>query len=381
MKSQSLLKYILISSLGYFILNSCSKGSLSSGSSNDSIAFSGTWVNRAILKDGRGYAVSFTIGDSVAYVGSGFDGFDTDSLLNDFYKYNINVGIWTQVSSLIVNAVPVNRRMAVAFSVNGKGYVGSGLDYHLNFHNDFYCYDPATDTWKKIADLPGAPRARATAFGLDNVQKGYVIGGCGNNNTYFSDVYTYNPASDSWTQGQDLPYDRRAGASSFVLDDKGYVVGGFDGNRLSPYFYQYDPSKTNHWTTQRQITAATDSSFDDTWTMIERVDGVAMVIGGKVYYMTGAITPGSTFGQGIGSPNITTWRWDPDNDTWSRSTNYPLVGRWGSVGFSLQGRGFVGTGLYGKDTTEYQLTPTGDSLPLHTNLVANYGFDEFVPNN
>lgn len=348
------LNFIVLLASAAALLASCNGSSTNGNNTSE-----GNYVKRPILPgNNRFAAVAFTIGDSVAYVGTGFDGINSDSLDNDFYRYNVDSATWfTQVAS-----APVRRYMAVAFSVDGKGYVGTGLDNKLKvYYKDFYSYDPATNTWHTIAPLPAsaAPRARATAFGLDNVHKGYVVGGATSNSIFLSDVYSYDPTTDSWTEDQGLPFDRRAGASSFVLDGKGYVLGGYDGNSLSPYFYQYDPSKASHWITQRQITTATDSSFDDTWTTIERVDGVAMVIGSKVYYATGASSSGDAYGAGIGSPNMTTWCWDPTTDVWEQRSNYERSGRWQAVGFSLKSRGFVGTG--------------------YTGGLAQNNFDEFIP--
>lgn len=349
------LNFIVLLASAALVLASCN-----GTSSNGNDTSEGNYVKIYKLSGaGRFAAATFTIGDTVAYVGGGCDGINKDSLFSDFYRYNISTGAWTQVADLTVGGVPVRRQMAVGFSVNGKGYVGSGIDKNSTFQKDFYAYDPATGTWSQIASLPGAARARATAFGLDAVSTGYVVGGSSDNNIYLSDVYAYNPAANSWTADQGLPFDNRAGASSFVLNGKGYVLGGFNENGLSPYFYQYDPGKAGHWITQRQITTATDSSFDDTWTTIERTDGVAMVIGGKVYYTTGAQSPGNTVGQSIASPNQTTWCWDPATDVWEQRSNYERAGRWQAVGFSLQGRGFVGTGWSGG--------------------LAQSNFDEFIP--
>lgn len=350
------LNFIVLLASAAVLLASCN-----GSSSNGNDTSEGNYVKRAILPgNGRYAAVSFTIGDTVAYVGTGNDGINSDSLFNDFYRYNVDSASWTQIADLQVNGNPIRRQMAVAFSVDGKGYVGTGLDKIGNFYKDFYCYNPATDTWSQIADFPGVARARAAAFGLDDVHKGYVVGGSTSNSTYLSDVYSYDATTSAWAQDQGLPYDKRAGASSFVLDGKGYIVGGFDGNALSPYFYQYDPTVSNHWGKYlRQITTATDSSYDDTWTSIERVDGVAMVIGSKVYFTTGATGTGNAIGQNISSANSTTWCWDPATDVWEQRSNYERTGRWQAVGFSLSSRGFVGTG--------------------YTGSLAQYNFDEFKP--
>lgn len=348
------LNFIVLLASAAALLASCN-----GTSSNGNDTSEGNFVARPILPGtGRFAAVSFTIGDTVAYVGMGSDGITKDPLDSDFYRYNVDSASWTQVAD-----APVSRQMAVAFSVDGKGYVGSGLDKLGTFYKDFYSYDPATNKWSTVlAQFPGVARARATAFGLDNVHKGYVVGGSTDNNLFLSDVYSYDATTGTWSQDQGLPFDKRAGASSFVLDGKGYVLGGYDGNNLSSYFYQYDPSVANHWGKYlRRIDAVTDSSYDDTWTTIKRVDGVAMVIGGKVYFTTGASSAGNAVGGSIGSPNSDTWCWDPSTDVWEQRSSYESTrpSRWQAVGFSLQGRGFLGTGTSG--STGY------------------YNFDEFIP--
>lgn len=300
----------------------------------------------------RMYAVSFTIGDTAAYVGTGDDGRIQDSLFSDFYKYSITTGTWNRIADLQIDGVPIRRQRAVAFSLNGKGYVGTGLDKKGNFYNDFYCYDPVSDSWTKIANLPGVARARATAFSLNG--KGYVIGGATYNNKYLSDVYVYDPATNSWTADQGLPYDRLAGASSFVINGKGYVLGGWDGSGLAGYFLQFDPNNTPHWSSLMQIDTAKFAYFS-----IERTDGVALPIGSDVYFVSGANIGGTTIGTDEASPNLSSWKWNFSSGSWTKGPDFPEKGRWGALGFVLQNNAFVGTGI--RDTTGfnnfYELKP------------------------
>ena len=65
------------------------------------------------------------------------------------------------------------RRAAVAFSLNGKAYVGTGHDGFSK--NDFWEYDPALNTWTQKNDFSGSPRYGAVAFVVNG--KVYIGGG------------------------------------------------------------------------------------------------------------------------------------------------------------------------------------------------------------
>ena len=58
------------------------------------------------------------------------------------------------------------RRHAVGFSIGNKGYVGTGYDNNINYHNDFWEYDPATDTWTQKANFGGGARYGAVGFSI-----------------------------------------------------------------------------------------------------------------------------------------------------------------------------------------------------------------------
>lgn len=80
-------------------------------------------------------------------------------------------------------------------TVDSKGYFGTGYD-RVNRLNDFWEYDPATNTWTQKADFPGTARYGAVAFGVSG--KAYI--GCGDDGNYLKDFYAFNPSSNSWQQ-------------------------------------------------------------------------------------------------------------------------------------------------------------------------------------
>lgn len=74
------------------------------------------------------------------------------------------------------------RSGAASFSINGKGYIGTGLIGNgAPRDNDFWEYDPSNDTWSQKTNFGGTPRYYATGFSIGN--KGYIVCGYDGNLT------------------------------------------------------------------------------------------------------------------------------------------------------------------------------------------------------
>src|SRR5690606_32488989 len=139
-------------------------------------------------------------------------------------------------------------------------YVGTGIDKDYNKLNDFYEYNPATGAWSKIGNLPGAGRYDAVAFTLKG--KGYV--GTGFNGSYLSDFYRLN--NGTWESRTGLK-DKRTEAVAFVIGDSAYVVTGKASSLLST-MYVYS-EKDDQWYPKRKIENANeDEDYDNDYTTI-----------------------------------------------------------------------------------------------------------------
>jgi hypothetical protein len=140
--------------------------------------------------------------------------------------------------------------------INGKLYVvGGGADSwtsrdanKIPDHTDEY--DPVTNTWRSRAEIP-SPRNFATASAVNG--KCYVIGG-GTGESWLDPALTtvqaYDPATNTWEDKAPLP-EGRHGAASAVVNGKIYVRGGgdsgdFGGSNLRAAVAIYDP-RTNLW--------------------------------------------------------------------------------------------------------------------------------------
>src|SRR6185295_4565052 len=117
-----------------------------------------------------------------------------DVLFDDWWEYDPATDTWTQKADYAGG----KRIQAVGFTVGNKGYVGTGRDQNFNEHNDFFEYDPLTNAWTPIANLPAQGRQGGVAFTI--TKYGYV--GTGGS---LSDFYQYDPDTNTWTAKATFP--------------------------------------------------------------------------------------------------------------------------------------------------------------------------------
>lgn len=154
--------------------------------------------------------------------------------------YDVAASAWLDLAPLPVAL----HHMGVA-AANGRLYVTDGYDA-ADWVADVksgWAYEPETDSWSQIADMP-SPRTAHGTVTIDDLI--YVIGGDAPEDT--TGLWVYDPQTDRWdTTRTSLPTPREHVAAT-VLDGKIYVVGGrwpvFQGN-LS-VVEVYDPA-TDSW--------------------------------------------------------------------------------------------------------------------------------------
>lgn len=335
------------------VLFSCSKASLN-------YTQNGNWVARATFAGiPMGYGASFVVGNN-AYVGTGYNPANPNVRLNTMYQYQAATipptptgydsayGGWT-----IVTAFPgQGRSNAVGFTIGSYGYLGAGTPDGYTPLSDFYQYNPATNSWAQIDSLgvPGAraPRFDAVAFGFDTV--GYVLTGT-DNNYYFGDVWEYSPTANAWTPRVSMPGSPRSRALTWTYKGKGYLVTGYTvggqwaaGGNACYDFWRFDPTLPDNqaWTRLRDIYNTNPGTYDDSYTNIVRYWGAGFTILGTQTGDKGYVTTGE-----YSSANAYTWEYDFATDLWTEKTPYEGGSRIGAVGFTIQNRGFVATGLNG----------------------------------
>jgi N-acetylneuraminic acid mutarotase len=256
--------------------------------------------------------------------------------------------VWTQKASF----APGNRSGAYGFSIGNKGYVGSGLYDSLGvlyIINDFWEYDPQTDVWTQMANLPGLYRASASSFSIG--QKGYVCNGSYQSGFYLNDMWEYDASGNLWTQKANFPGAARYTSASFVIGNYAYVGMGKSGPWYSD-FYRYDPA-------------------NDLWIQIADIGGplrqnAKTFTIGNFGYVAGGATDNNNY--------FDLWQYDPVNDLWTQKTSYPGSGSYAQASFDYNGSGYIGTGSLSNTSAPntfddfYSYDPVTDTWTYFTNF-------------
>lgn len=134
-----------------------------------------------------------------------------------------NTGAGWKLLAPILN--PVNHPGSAVY--NGKLYLiggAHGQDENTVTQQTVEVYEPTTDAWKEVANLPVARDHISSAvvvFG-DRI---IVIGGEKSHNIISNLVSAYSPATDTWTELTPLPEGKSAGVAG-VLNNNLYYTGG-----------------------------------------------------------------------------------------------------------------------------------------------------------
>lgn len=288
----------------------------------------GNWVRTTPYKGARrAGTASFTIGD-VAYVGLGYNG---DKYFSDFYAFDSEQGFWKTITPF----PGVLREYAVAFSIGSKGYVGLGynVDEYDEELADFWEYDPATDVWTQLDDFDGGARYNAVAFSIGG--NGYVgTGNDGENN--LGDFWKYNPGDDSWQEIISYPGQKREEALAFVFENKAYICTGRNNGSTDTEFWQFDPESLS-WTNLRPDDD--ESYYDDFTAAVKRTGAVAVAYNNKIYIAAGL---GSS-----GTVDNRVYEYDPYTQVWDQKTSFEGSGRTFATAYVIGNQFYLGTGQSG----------------------------------
>ena len=186
----------------------------------------------------RDYPAHFTIGNDT-YIGLGTDLLPYMPVsYEDFYKFDILTGQWSQISDVPFGIWGEHRRMGMAsFVINEIGYLAGGASSTGDL--DAWSYHPTSDSWTRIADFPIA-NDEGVGFQLNGI--GYVTGGGPIGGSGRSKSWSYSPASNSWNESDSI-IQGRGWHFSFVLNGRAYIGGGDDYSGGSPLdnLYEYIP--------------------------------------------------------------------------------------------------------------------------------------------
>jgi N-acetylneuraminic acid mutarotase len=167
-----------------------------------------TWMAMPPLPAARGSGQLALAGGVLHY----FGGDDTTRVADRHEHWALNLSNpsagWTVAAPL-----PTARNRLGAVSLNGKIYAiggGVGQDASEVTQSVVEVYDPATNSWSKVAPMP---KGRTLIMAGCMVYNGYIIvaGGETSFNVPTNTVTAYNPATNTWTQLTPLPSPRSGG--------------------------------------------------------------------------------------------------------------------------------------------------------------------------
>jgi N-acetylneuraminic acid mutarotase len=228
------------------------------------------------------------------------------------WEFDPVTNIWTKKSNYPGSGSTLN----IAFSINGKGYVGIGGSPSAR-HIDFYEYNPTTDAWTQKANFPGGARYSAGTFVIGNAA--YIVcGSCGTYSCFKNDLWMYVPSTNTWTQKANFPGGNITGPTVFTIGQFGYVGGGVTSSAsLTNNYYKYSPA-TNSWSSIASMPGTA------------RRSAFAFVLDNKAYATTGAFGNASPTLQNDG------YVYNPSSNSWSHfECNSDFIKRYVSSGVTL----------------------------------------------
>lgn len=179
--------------------------------------------------------------------------------------------------------------------------------------------EEALGNWVDRSVFDGSPRSGVSGFVIDDI--GYMGGGY-DGDDYLNSFWAYDMEGDYWSQRADFPGTPRNAAVGFEINGTGYMGTGYDGVDELSDFYAYEPT-------------------DNTWIQIsplptKRRSAVAFGTNGFGY-----------FGTGYDGENDLKdfWRYDPSSDTWTELQGFGGNKRREATTFTINGMVYLGTGV------------------------------------
>lgn len=257
-------------------------------------AISRSWYQKAhIGGDARHRCTAFSIGNK-GYYGGGHINSGASINYQDYWEYDPATNSWTQIADFGGGL----RYHSSAFTIGNAAYVGCGENGSSEYTNDWWKYLPEVNTWFPITSLPAIERRGGTAFAIDG--KGY-FGTGQSDDGYLTDFYSYDPITNTWLELAEFPGEPRSASVSFTNESKGYVgTGHMTGAALSD-FYEYNPA-TDTWTAKATVGGPI------------RQDAMAFAIDGKGYIGTG--------NDNVGNDYRDIWEYNFASDTWTQIGNF-----------------------------------------------------------
>jgi len=288
------------------------------------------WTQRASIEgSGRHRACGVGLGNR-GYMGLGhFNGVGFEVYFNDWWAFDPATNSWSQKAIYPGNNGNGNLGCH-CWTFENKIYVGLGeIDHRFLFR-----YDPITNTWEPLTPAPPGVNFQDTQeMILDN--KAYFT------DIWNSDFYVYDCITDTWTLIGPMPIAWNFTYSSFTYDGFIWIKADMD-------MYAYEPAQ-DIW--YQVISAGTFPGH------AVRGSG-EFFLNGKFYIVGGY---GTTFG------DITkeVWEFDPVSYQWTQMQDFDGTARRFTKSFVINDKAYICTGTNGtnfNDLWEFNRTANTNML-------------------
>ncbi len=287
------------------------------------------WNQKASLPaDARHRAVGCSVG-AKCYLGTGH--FNANALVeyDDWWEFDPATNSWTQKAN-----VPGGHRYgALCFATPTNAYVGLGKT-SVSFLSDFYKYNPNTNTWTPIAQFLGLGRSVGTCVYIPTTLKAYM--GLGTTiNGASKDWYEYNSITDIWTAKADFPPGKRETAAGFEADDRAFVCSGRDSIDVEQNdLWRYNPNN-NTWMQKASLPGP------------KRHEASAFGLRDDGFVLLGLDTSYTDLHD--------VWKYKEGSDTWEQKPDFDGTARRYMVAFtnSSDTKGYAGTGTNGINFNDF----------------------------
>lgn len=174
--------------------------------------------------------------------------------------------------------------------------------------------------WVQRSAFDGIPRSNAVGFVIDG--KGYMGTGY-DGDDYLNDFWQYDMDGDYWVQKADFEGTPRSSASGFTANGKGFLGIGYDGDYELSDFWKYDPD-TNSWTQIADFGGG--------------VRRAAIGFGANGYGYVGTGYDGDYDMKDF-------WKYDPNADEWTQLFGFGGNKRKDGTAFMIDDKVYIGTGV------------------------------------
>ena len=200
-------------------------------------------------------------GTAIYFVGGLYGNFPGDQATREVWKFETTTQVWSQPFPDLPEALSAGG----ASIINGKlHYIGGSKADRITDSGRHLVLDMANPSagW---TDAPALPNARTHFSTVTLDEKIYVVGGQHGHEQHtgqLADVHRYDPATQQWTKLADLPTPKsHAENATFVLNGKIYMAGGqINRFEATDEVVRYDPA-TNQWTNVGKLPAKHASGF------------------------------------------------------------------------------------------------------------------------